>query len=76
MNAHRVETVISQDRRVTLEDLPFQVGELVEVIILQCESKRSEKDRYPLRGTPHKIHADQIEPVATARIHSIEIHCV
>ena len=39
MNAHRDETVIRQDRRVTLEDFPFQVGEFVEVIILQCASK-------------------------------------
>ena len=63
MNAHRVETVISQDRRVTLEDLPFQVGELVEVIILQCASKRSEKDQYPLRGTPI-TYINPTEPVA------------
>ena len=36
MNAYRVETVISQDRTlIRLNDLPFQVGESVEVIILQ-----------------------------------------
>ena len=63
MNAHRVETVISQDRRVTLEDLQFQVGELVEVIILQCVSKRREKDRYPLRGTPI-TYINPTEPLA------------
>ena len=63
MNAHRVETVISQDRRVTLEDLPFHVGKLVEVIILQCASKRSEKDQYPLRGTPI-TYINPTEPVA------------
>ena len=33
MNAHRDETVVSQDRTLTLEDLPFQVGELVKVIM-------------------------------------------
>ena len=63
MNAHRVETFISQDRRVTLEDLPFQVGELVEAIILQCASKRSEKGRYPLRGTPI-TYINPTDPVA------------
>ena len=63
MNAHRVETVISQDRRVTLEDLPIQVGELAEVIILQCVSKRREKDRYPLRSTPIK-YINPTEPEA------------
>ncbi len=63
MNAHRVETVISQDRTLMLKDLPFRVGESVEVLILQRSSKRSEKDRYPLRGTPIK-YINPTEPVA------------
>ena len=63
MNAHRVETVISQDRAVILKDLPFRAGELVEVIILQCASQQSEVDRYPLRGTPVK-YINPTEPVA------------
>ena len=63
MNAHRVETVISQDGTLILKDLPFQVGELVEVIILQHSSIRSEKDRYPLRGMPIK-YLNPTEPVA------------
>lgn len=63
MNAHRVETVISKNRAVTLKDLPFRIGELVEVIILQCPPKRSEKEQYPLRGTPI-TYISPTEPVA------------
>ena len=63
MNGHRVETVVREDRTVVLEDLPFQAGEAVEVIISHCSSKRNEKDRYPLRGTPIK-YLDPTEPVA------------
>ena len=63
MSAHRVETVIRQGRTVVLKDLPFQVGESVEVIISHCSSKRNEKDRYPLRGAPIK-YVNPAEPVA------------
>jgi len=63
MNAHRVETVISPDRTLILKDLPFRVGEPVEVIILQRASKGGEKDRYPLRGKPIE-YINPTEPVA------------
>ena len=69
MNAHRVETVIRQDRTVVIKDLPFREGEPVEVLIFSCSSpsahgeNSSEKDRYPLRGTPIK-YLDPTEPVA------------
>ncbi len=63
MNAHRVETVIRQDRTIVLKNLPFREGESVEVTISHCTSKRNEKDRYPLRGTPIK-YLDPTEPVA------------
>ena len=63
MNVHRIETVIRQDKTVVLKNLPFQVGESVEVIICHRASKRNEKDRYPLRGTAIK-YLDPTEPVA------------
>ncbi len=40
MNAHRVETVIRQDRTVVLMDLPFRAGEPVEIMICHRASKR------------------------------------
>jgi hypothetical protein len=63
MNAHRIETVINQDRTLLLKDLPFQAGESVEVIVLQRSSKPDEKNRYPLRGTQIQ-YIDPTEPVA------------
>ena len=53
MNAHRVETVISQDRRVTLEDLQFQVGELVEVIILPLSQRNCPLDSTKILNYEH-----------------------
>lgn len=63
MNVHRTETIISQDRTLILKDLPFRVGESVEVIILQRSSGRSGKDPYPLRGSSIK-YINPTEPVA------------
>jgi hypothetical protein len=34
MNAHKLEAVLSEDGRLTLDGLPFQAGEVVEVIVL------------------------------------------
>ncbi len=34
MQAHRVEATIEQDGTLTLENLPFHAGEVVEVIVL------------------------------------------
>ena len=45
MNAHRIETVISQDRMLTLTNLPSQSGGSVEVIILRFALPQSKKDR-------------------------------
>ena len=67
MTTHRVETVIRRDRTVLLKDLPFQAGESVEVIISRCTSKRNEKVRYPLRGTPIE-YIDPTKPVADGKI--------
>jgi hypothetical protein len=33
MNAYKVETILSEDGALTLKDLPFHVGDAVEVII-------------------------------------------
>ena len=32
--AHRVETVLSEDGKLSLEQLPFRAGQVVEVIVL------------------------------------------
>ena len=48
--AHRVETTLTQDGTLTLDHLPFQAGDSVEV--RSQAAVPSPQDRYPLRGTP------------------------
>lgn len=63
MNAHRVETTIDQDGSLTLNGLPFQAGDEVEVIILERPPKPNGNNPYPLRGQPVQYDAPT-EPVA------------
>lgn len=52
MSDYRIEKVLTEDRTLTLDDLPFQAGDAVEVIIIERPKARSGPDRYPLRGRP------------------------
>ena len=63
MQAHRTETVVSEDGVITLRDLPFRRGESVEVIVLPFPTAPSPTARYPLRGTPVSLKSPT-EPVA------------
>ena len=63
MQAHREETMLSEDGVVTLHDLPFRRGESVEVIVLPSQTPAPPDKRYPLRGTPFTL-LDPFEPVA------------
>lgn len=65
MQAYRVETQVEQDGQITLQNLPIQAGEEVEVIILVRPPKEVVSDPYPLRGLPI-IYREPTEPVATA----------
>ena len=65
MQAHHVETTIKQGGTLTLENLPFHAGEVVEVIILARPNPASRADRYSLRGEPIRYVA-LTEPVAHA----------
>jgi hypothetical protein len=63
VDAYRVETVLSEDRTLTLNDLPFQAGDAVEVIILVRRPPSSGRAQYPLRGQP--LHYERpTDPVA------------
>jgi hypothetical protein len=42
MNAYKVETILSEDGALMLKDLPFHVGDAVEVIILERSPSVSE----------------------------------
>jgi len=61
MQAYRVEMILTQDGVITLSDLPFQEGEMVEVIVLP--QLFPVRDGYPLRGTPI-VYQEPTDPVA------------
>ena len=54
MKAYRIETTLTENGTLTLQGLPFQAGESIEIIVLERPGKASDsKDSnpYPLRGT-------------------------
>ena len=55
MNAHRIETVVGNNQTVILENLPFQEGERIEIIVL--EKKVENGCSQSLRGTVIKYDA-------------------
>ncbi len=65
MQAYRLETTVTSDRTLELHSLPFQAGEVVEVIVLAKASGPAQHDLYPLRGKP-VTYVEPTEPVAQA----------
>ncbi len=67
MNAHKVETVLTEDGTLTLRGLPFHAGDAVEVIIQTPQRQAALKTQldtnlYPLRGKVIR-YDDPTEPV-------------
>ena len=63
MQAYRLETVVQQDGKLTLNNLPLKAGVAIEVIIRVQPVANLSSDRYPLRGKP-VIYLHPMEPVA------------
>ncbi len=63
MNAHRIETTLAENRTLTLENLPFEAGAAVEIIVLERDAKP--RPTFPLRGTAARYEAP-FEPAAPA----------
>jgi len=61
MQAHRIETIVSEDGVLTLRDVPFRRGDSVEVIVLPAI--REIDSACALRGTPVRL-ISPTEPVA------------
>jgi hypothetical protein len=60
--AHRIEVVLSEDGKLSLDNLPFRAGQAVEVIVLPAVP-RSAPGGHPLQGTV--LRYDQpTDPVA------------
>jgi len=64
LQAHRIETTLTQDGTLTLDHLPFPAGMAVEVIVLPYAPPQAQ-DRYPLRGTPYSYDGP-MEPAIPA----------
>lgn len=62
MSTHHIEITLSQDGKLTLDELPFRAGDKVEVIILARQSKPNGQE-YPLRGQP-VTYVEPTDPVA------------
>lgn len=61
--AHRIETVLLEEGKLSLDHLPFRAGQAVEVIVLPIT--RPTPSAHPLRGTV--LRYDQpTDPVAAA----------
>ncbi|HJY82734.1 MAG TPA: hypothetical protein VKK81_16825 [Candidatus Binatia bacterium] len=50
MDAFRLDTKLTQDGTLTLNDLPFQAGDAVEVIIVPRAAAAPKQNARPLRG--------------------------
>ncbi len=69
--AYRIHSQVSPDGTLTLENLPFQPGEKVEVIVLAEERRVREERRYPLRGKP-LVYEDPTAPVGESDWHALQ----
>lgn len=66
MNAHKVEIILTENGTLTLQGLPFQAGESVEVTIVSSQSKPTQQKDLPqnsmlLEGTVLR-YDDPFEP--------------
>ena len=52
MEAYRIETSLTKNRALLLQDIPFAAGEMVEVIVLRHKATKNNQPTYPLRGQP------------------------
>lgn len=64
MNAHRIETAMIENGKLSLQNLPFKKGDKVEVIILERNPSRIVSDCYPLKGTVIS-YEEPFEPAAS-----------
>lgn len=52
MKAYAYEHTIKKSGILTLKDLPFNIGEKVEIIIIPRSKPKNDKNRYPFWGKP------------------------
>lgn len=62
MQAHRIETTVQSNGKVVLENLPFDEGETIEIIVLETKQK-SPIESESIQGKVLK-YENPFEPVA------------
>ena len=63
MNTHRLEIALTENGKITLDNLPFQAGETVEIVISLQQKISSPHNSFPLEGSVSH-YDDPFEPVA------------
>ena len=63
MNTHRLEIALTENGKITLDNLPFQAGETVEIVISLQQKINSPHNSFPLEGSV-SYYDDPFEPVA------------
>ena len=63
MQAYTYERKIVKSGALSLKNLPFKVGETIEVIIIPRSKPKSDKKRYPFWGEPI-TYLSPTDPVA------------
>ena len=61
MEAVRIEAKVQSNGRVILNDLPFEEGKDVEIIVFETNGKQTEPKSNPLKGSVLK-YDDPFEP--------------
>lgn len=70
MNSYTIKTVLTEDGALILRNLPFRVGDAVQVIILEGSKSQqdkiiiqeSESNLYPLQGKQPYRYDEPYEP--------------
>ena len=63
MSIYRTTTTVTSNRTLTIEHVPFEPGEQVEVVVHSSSQAPETQQQYPLRGTPIR-YIDPFESVA------------
>jgi len=69
MLQYRVETTLTDDKKLLIKGLPFHAGEKVEVIVRSYKEKKEHTQRYPLRGKPFRY----VDPFASVAENDWEV---
>ena len=57
MDTYRVELTISKDKTLSIKNIPFAVGDKVEVLVRSRKYGNKKEQRYPLRGQAVFYHS-------------------